>query len=435
MRSDAPVSPNHVLSLLARRGVSLELGTIDVCFIVALALRGERSALASFTEEQIIDVFEQVCAAVEPAAEVRRVATHAIRRLRDQRMLSRVDGAGVVRAGEYTLTRLATGIVDFYLADESLTRETLTLLLHTLHESASGALAAARHALTADEWRTAVIGPLRVTVGDLVQGIERRQRAFDAQQEQFQRDVAGLLQTDWFNAVDRCQALLDSTTETLRELGDVLLVHATQIQSVLQDIQDLAATAGAEEAEAVTRRVSEQIDRIAAWSGARQRAWSEYYQYVHRFLRDVVRIDPARVLTHRLREQISGATGRNFALRVASAAPIRLLREVQPPVEQRPAVRRRSGERERAVTDTPSTDPQSKLDADVRAALDAGARGLAEVTALLTRDMPVGERYVAVGRIALAVTRVCRPLTMAERPWVPVGDELVIEEWAVPEAS
>lgn len=435
MPPDAPVSPSHILSLLARRGVTLELGTIDVCFIVALALRGERSALASFTEEQLIDVFEQVCAAVEPAAEVRRVATHAIRRLRDQRMLSRVDGAGVVRAGEYTLTRLATGIVDFYLADESLTRETLTLLLHTLQESASGALAGARHASTVDQWRSSVIGPLRVTVGDLVQGIERRQRAFDAQQEQFQRDVAGLLQTDWFNAVDRCQALLDSTTETLRELGDVLLVHATQIQSVLQDIQDLAATAGAEEAEAVTRRVGEQIDRIAAWSGARQRAWSEYYQYVHRFLRDVVRIDPARVLTHRLREQLSGATGRNFALRVASAAPIRLLREVPPPVEPRPPVRRRSGERERAVTDTPSTDPQAKLDADVRGALDEGARGLAEVTAQLTRDMPIGERYVAVGRIALAVTRVCRPLTMAERPWVPVGDELVIEEWAVPEAS
>jgi chromosome partition protein MukF len=191
----------------------------------------------------------------------------------------------------------------------------------------------------------------------------------------------------------------------------------------------------AEEAEAVTRRVAEQIDRIAAWSGARQRAWSEYYQYVHRFLRDVVRIDPARVLTHRLREQLSGSAAKGFALRVASAPPMRLLRSVQPPVDQRPPVRRRSADRERAVADAPTHDPNEKLEADVRRTVDGGARGLAEVTALLTREMPLGERYVAVGRIALAVSRVCRPLASAERPWVSVADDLVIEEWAVPEAS
>ena len=40
--------------------------------------------------------------------------------------------AGVVRAGEYALTRLATGIVEFFLEEESLTRESLTLLTETL---------------------------------------------------------------------------------------------------------------------------------------------------------------------------------------------------------------------------------------------------------------------------------------------------------------
>jgi chromosome partition protein MukF len=327
------------------------------------------------------------------------------------------------------------GIADFYLADDSLTRESLTLLLHTLRESVSAALGAARHASTLEQWRGAVVGPLRVTVGDLVQGIERRQRGFDAQQEQFQRDVASLLQADWFGAVDRCQSLLDATSETLRELGEVLLVHSSQIQSLLQDIQDLAAAAHADEAEAVAVRVGEQLDRIAAWSGARQRAWSEYYQYVHRFLRDVVRLDPTRVLTHRLREQISGGTAKGYALRIAAAPPIRLLRSVQAPVAERPAVRRRSAERDAPVADAPACDPQAKVDADVRAALDGGARGLAEVTTMLTRDVPEPDRYVAVGRIAQSVARACRPVASAERPWIPAADNLVIEEWTVPEAS
>jgi chromosome partition protein MukF len=229
--------------------------------------------------------------------------------------------------------------------------------------------------------------------------------------------------------------LLDATTETLRELGEALLVQSSRIQSVLQDIQDLAVAADAEEAEGVARRVGEHIDRIAAWSGARQRAWSEYYQYVHRFLRDVVRLDPARVLTHRLREQLSGSGGRAFALRVASAPPVRLLRTVQPPSGERPPVRRRAAERERAVVDAAADDPQARLEASVRSAVERGARGLAEVTSQVTREMLETERYVAVGRIALAVSRVCKPVATAERDWVAVSENLVIEEWTVPEAS
>jgi chromosome partition protein MukF len=72
--------------------------TTDVCFIAALYLRADKAALASFEEDALIDVFEEVCDLVEPGAEnPRKRATHAIQRLREQRMLARVDGAGIVR--------------------------------------------------------------------------------------------------------------------------------------------------------------------------------------------------------------------------------------------------------------------------------------------------------------------------------------------------
>jgi chromosome partition protein MukF len=43
----------------------------------------------------LVDMFEQVCDVVEPGADnPRKRATLAIQRLREKRMLARVDGAG-----------------------------------------------------------------------------------------------------------------------------------------------------------------------------------------------------------------------------------------------------------------------------------------------------------------------------------------------------
>ena len=77
------------------------------------------------------------------------------------------------------------------------------------------------------------MGPLRVTVADLVAGIERRQRGLDAQQEEVQAEIAKLLSADWWSAVDRCQSLLDATTSTLRELNEILLRDAHHFVTLL----------------------------------------------------------------------------------------------------------------------------------------------------------------------------------------------------------
>jgi chromosome partition protein MukF len=420
--------PDQVLLSLARSSAALELQPLDLCFLAALYLRADRSSLAAFTEDQLVDVFDQVCDVVEPGAEARRRSTHAIRRLREQRLLARVDGAGVLRAGEFALTRLATGILEFFLEDEALTRESLTVLTRTLLGSLADVLAAAREASSGDAWSTQVTAPLRVTVGELVGGIQRRQRGFDVQQEEIQRQIAGLLSADWFGAVDRCQTLLDTTSSTLRELNHVLLHDAHQLQATLQEILEIASNAGEEEAEAAARHVTDQVDRIASWGAARQRAWSEYYQYVHRFLRDVVRLDPTRVLTHRLRELLAGRSGRPFALTVAQAPPIRLLRVVTPPPEARPPVKRRKTE-EASLDEVAPEDPQARLEAEVRAVIAGGAQGLREITAKLTEGLAPGERFAAAGKIAHAVARVGRPDASAERPWLAVDGTLHIEEW------
>lgn len=423
--------PNPLIAALARDRIHLDLKTVDLCFLAALYLRADRAALASFEEDLLVDQFEQVCDMVEPGADnPRKRATHAIQRLRDQRMLARVDGAGIVRAGEYALTRLAAAVVEYFLADDALTRESLTLLTGTLRAQLAEVLASAKRADTDDAWRETVVAPLRITVGDLVQGIERRQRGLDAKQEEVQGEIAKLLQTDWFGSVDRCQALLDTTTDTLRELNEVLLHDTHHFVALLQEIQTLAGSAGNGDAEQAVQRVIEQVDRITEWGAVRQRSWSHYYQYVHRYLRDVVRLDPDRALSQRLREQIAGWTNHPFFTFVADAPSIRLIRPLEARVD-RPNVARLRVDRETMPSVVAPEDLLATLDTLVRAALSAGALNLAEVTALVLNDLPTDLHFGAAGRIADLLAHRSQVRSELERPWKPVLDRLEVEDWSL----
>lgn len=422
--------PQLVLAALARSHPVLELGTLDLCFLAALHLQAEGAALSAFTEEKLGEVFEQACALVEPRADnLKRRATHTIQRLRDQKLLARVDGAGVLRAGEFALTRLAASIIESYLADESLTRENLTQLTRSLRISLAEILARANEAKEPADWRNAVEAPLRVSVSDLVSGIERRQRSLDLEQQEFQTRIAKLLESDWFGAVDQCLELLESTSRTLTELNDILLRDAHELSSVLQDIQEITVNAQAEGAEAAVERVMEQVDRIRAWGAARQRAWSEYYQYVHRYLCDVVRLDPSRALIQRLREQLSQHTSRPFALSVAAAASPRLLREIEPFKDDKPKVSRPRAERERPPADNDAIDQHAIVEELVQNALDRGSLGLCEVTQQVDAETPSELRFVTAGRVAQVVARLARTTVARDRPWVSVNESLVIEEW------
>ncbi|HEY3668113.1 MAG TPA: condensin subunit MukF [Polyangiaceae bacterium] len=430
--TDQAKDPTLVLAALARARPALELGTLDLLFLAALQLRAAGAALASFDEQQLSEVFEQVSSLLEPRSEhLRRRVTHALQRLRDQKLLTRVDGAGLLRAGEFALTPLAAAIVESFLEDESLSRENLTVLTRSLRASLAEILALATAAQSPDEWQSGVEAPLRVSVTDLVSGIERRQRSLDLEQQAFQTQIAKLLESDWFGAVDQCLELLESTSRTLAELNEILLRDAHELSSVLQDIQEVAVTAHAERAEAAVQRVMEQVDRICAWGAARQRAWSEYYQYVHRYLCDVVRLDPSRALIERLREQLSQHVSRPFALSVAAAPAPRLLREIEPFKDDKPKVSRPRAEREKLPTTSDAPDPHAIVEELVQGALLRGSSGLCEVTQQVNAETEAGLQFVTAGRVAQVVARLARTTHDRDRPWVSVSDDLVIEEWQI----
>ncbi len=425
--------PLGVLDALASRKVSLELGTLDLCFLAMLHVRAEDASVPAFGEEALLEIFEDVCARVEPSAEQRRKrATHTIARLREPRLLARVDGAGVLRAGEYALTRLASGIVEFYLSEDALTRESLSVLTESLLKTLRDVKSAAERASEDTDFERDVVGPLAITVGDLAAGIERRQRGMDLQQERLQREIADLLAADWFGAIARCQNLLETTSATLRELREVLLSGTHRLHALLQDIQDLALAKQHAGTELAVQRVVEQLDRIAAWGSAREHAWSEYYQYVHRYLRDVVRLDPSRALSERLREQMIGKGARAFALTVAQSEPLHLLREAVVPPPHVP-VKRPKAPREKPPGDVEVEDREAALEDRVREILGSGATRLSQLTEQVADTVAVKERFVTAGRVAEIVARVGQTASERERPWRPIQDDIVIEEWHVTE--
>ena len=88
----------HISSLhCTTRARSSKLKTIDLSFLAALYGRENEDGLTSIGDDKVVDVFAQVCELVEPDPDnVRRRATHAIQRLRDQKLLARIDGT---RAG------------------------------------------------------------------------------------------------------------------------------------------------------------------------------------------------------------------------------------------------------------------------------------------------------------------------------------------------
>lgn len=421
--------PSRVIASLARDRVLLDLKTVDLCFLAGLYLYADKAALASLEEESLVDMFAQICDVVEPGAEnPRKRATHAIQRLREQRLLARVDGAGIVRAGEYALTRLAAAIVESLLLDEALTRESLTLLTGMLRVQLADVLSAAKKTTGEEEWRLHVIGPLRVTVRDLVSGIERRQRGLDAQQEEVQAEIAKLLSADWFSAVDRCQDLLDTTTGTLQELNEILMRDTHHFVALLQEIQMIASDAENAEAEETIQRIIEHADRIAAWGGARQRAWSDYYQYVHRYLRDVVRLDPGRALSQRLRDQLASWPRNRFHLVLAHAPSPLLLRPAEARVD-RPPVARPRVERESEPELVANENRVADIREAVRKTIDEGARTLSSVADTILPLLPSQARYAAAGQVADEVARIAAVRAERERPWTPVAGAIEIEDW------
>jgi chromosome partition protein MukF len=411
---------------LRTTGVSLALTTADLCCL--LVIRVHEADSAALLERDVLDLLTNVHDQFPDADNPRRRAVLGLQRLREQRMLTLVSMGGLARQGEFSLSGLGRAVVDFFVEDARLTKESLKVLTATLASQLARVRDAARAADSAEAWDESVVVPITVASRSLLEGIERRTRGLDADQEAVRADIARLLTERWLDAMEQAQALLEDTTARLEELRDVILEEQKGLDALLTDIEALAADAGATRAERAATELGSDLARLAGWAMKRHEEWSAYYQSMLQTLRSLVRLDPDRALTQRLRDTLQAWPDSTWTLAVAPRLRIRVLRPVEHVVERPPVERDHKAEGD--VSRVPPTEA-APLEALVTEAVRAGASTLGEVLTVVLPAVPAELRYRDAGRVAEILAKQARVRTPLERDWVNVRDELWVEDWGV----
>lgn len=424
-----PMSDLHTtIAGLARARPVLELRTAHICLLVAMRVHTRDEVLAELDEDRLTDLYVEVVEVVEGGSRLpRKKARHALQALREQGLLSRVDGAGLVRAGDYALTRLGAAIADTWLEDDALTRDSLVLLTTMLRAKLGTLLTSAAGSPNDAEWEH-IRQELRVTVQSLVEGIDRRRRGLDRQQAEVQEQISAQLEQGWFEAVESCERLLDHTTGTLSELKDVLLQETGELLNLLGELEALATHAVQDDAADAARHAQLQVDGIAAWGRARHEAWSDYFSVVQRFLREHVRLDPQRAVSQRLQRAITAWPDSPWAFAVPDPQPYRFLREIEVHGGS-VQVSRPAAERERELELVAPEDERAALAHLVQEWLET--RTPSTLSTALRDLLPGQDRFRRAGRIARLLVDHGKVRSERERAWVAVDGELEVEEWQI----
>src|SRR5262249_25820102 len=89
-------------------------------------------------------------------------------------------------------------------------------------------------------------------------------------------------------------------------------------------------------------------------------------------------------------------------------------------------------EREPKLAPEVAFDPDAELRASISAAIAAGASGLADLTARVSEpDADLDARFRAAGKVAQLVSAMTTVDVGTERPWLPAGDGIIVEEWTL----
>lgn len=431
--SDRAVSVPEAIARAWSRGLKLELRTHHLAFIAGIRTwcrHADDPALDDARLREIHRIVDEVAHA-DPTSAARR-ATDAIGELHEQRLLARTDTARIARSAEYTLTELAHAIAAFVCDQDRLDRQSLTILTTRIRADLADVRAAAERGGSPAHWDDRVEGPLRLTVGGLIEGIDRRRRGMDAQQEDVRDQIAASLEEGWFDAIAACEELLDSTREAIVELHHTAMQEVQGIHQLLIEIRELSDAADARASVAAVDAVHAQIDRVTAWCESRLTDWSEYHQTVHGFIRGWVRMDRDRAVSQRLRDTIRAYAERPWYLRVTEAEPYLHLREIEVSADRQRARRKRAEVRVPVEAEVVEANPVEALRALVASRL--ARDGEARLTVLICELLPgldPDARHRLIGELIEALVHSGRPTPVRAGPWVTALDALEVQELVV----
>jgi chromosome partition protein MukF len=179
-------------------------------------------------------------------------------------------------------------------------------------------------------------------------------------------------------------------------------------------------------------QVRNQTERINAWGESRFRAWSEYYQTVHDFIRSVVRVDQDRAVRYRLRDAIKAYGAPAWFLCGVQQEPYRHLREPQAATEAA-RVERLYRAHETLVEDVRfEASWLERLTAALEARLQRdGEASLVPILQGLLPEHPRDELFMLAGELVEWLAHRGHPEPLRELHWQAVGDGIEVQNLTV----
>ena len=294
----------ELVGWVKQEGLALNLANDRLAFLIAIAALSRDDSSHELTEAALHDAFGYVSQIFGQMDEtLTHRANNAINELVRQKLLSRFNADPVEGESLYRLTRLAMGIVEFYVEQKEVSSVKLSLLLEQVASELAKAYQAASDNDGLDHWDEQVYPRLKFSVEEILSRIDLTQRAMDEQQNQVKAEIADLLNQDWTQAIHSCEKLLRETGQTLRELQDTLDAAGHDLQDGLLNIQE--ATQGREELahiDALTQTLQARLDAIISWGQQCIELWARYDRHVHKFIRTAIDMDKNRAFSQRLRD-------------------------------------------------------------------------------------------------------------------------------------
>ncbi|CCN33521.1 condesin subunit F [Vibrio nigripulchritudo ATCC 27043] len=320
---------DELVGWVKQHDFSLNLSTERLAFLIALAVLSNERFDEELGEGELHDAFSIVTRLFDDTGEASAFrANNAINEMVKQKLLSRFTSEMTEGASIYRLSPLAVGITDYYVRHREFSKLRLSIQLSMVADEMEKAIAAAKEGGTPGHWKKNVYGVLKYSVGEIFDQIDLNQRVMDEQQQSVKDQIAELLNQDWRDAINSCEALLSETSDTLKELQDTLQAAGDEMQTQLLDIQELVY--GQDELEFVEEALfglQMKLDRIISWGQQAIDLWIGYDRHVHKFIRTAIDMDKNRAFSQRLRQSVNEYFDAPWMLTYADAERLRDMRD------------------------------------------------------------------------------------------------------------
>ncbi|GLQ72839.1 chromosome partition protein MukF [Vibrio sp. vnigr-6D03] len=320
---------DELVSWVKQHDFSLNLSTERLAFLIALAVLSNERFDEELGEGELHDAFSIVTRLFEETGEASAFrANNAINEMVNQKLLSRFTSEITDGASIYRLSPLAVGITDYYVRHREFSKLRLSIQLSMVAGEMEKAIAAAKEGGTPGHWQKNVYGVLKYSVGEIFDQIDLNQRVMDEQQQLVKDQIAELLNQDWREAINSCEALLSETSDTLKELQDTLQAAGDEMQTQILDIQGLVY--GQDDLQFVEEALyglQMKLDRIVSWGQQTIDLWIGYDRHVHKFIRTAIDMDKNRAFSQRLRQSVKDYLDAPWLLTYADAERLRDMRD------------------------------------------------------------------------------------------------------------